>query len=126
MIHHLAIQSSDLDKSVEFYKSLGGFVGRRYLTHAVMDFYGLQLVCHLAKPDDEPTMYPRHFGIIYDTMAELKFNWMIVEAKDIVFAPYFIRHEGNEEEHHTFFLKDPSNNVIEFKWYKSRDKVFGP
>jgi extradiol dioxygenase family protein len=29
----------------------------------------------------------------------------------------FVRFEGRREEHLTFFLKDPSNNLLEFKYY---------
>ncbi len=40
------------------------------------------------------------------------------------FKEPFIRFEGMQEEHTTFFLKDPSNNLIEFKHYKNERMIY--
>lgn len=122
---HIAIPSKDLDESVKFYENLGIHIGRRYKTHVVMDFFDIQLVCHQSGEwDKEAKMYPRHFGIIFAEKQVLDHFWKRWEHAKFVFEEYFIRHEGKREEHHTFFLKDPSNNVIEFKWYKNSTAVF--
>lgn len=126
MIFHLAIPAKNLEESEKFYRKLGAQVGRRYKTHIVLNIFSTQLVLHLSDEwDREPKMYPRHFGFIINSETLLKFLWTNYLSEPYVFEPYFIRHEGLPEEHHTFFLKDPSNNLIEFKWYRTESKVFG-
>jgi extradiol dioxygenase family protein len=89
-----------------------------------MDFFGHQVVCHLA-PDDvdpEPRVYPRHFGITLRTRSD--FDTLLSSARNRgvpFFAEPFVRFEGCREEHWTFFVVDPSNNLIEFKWYVDPD-----
>lgn len=125
-ITHLAIPAKDLGVTKDFYEKLGAEIGREYDTHIVMNFYGIQLVPHKAEEiEGEPKMYPRHFGIILDSHAQLQRMWDHLKAGQFIFAEYFKRHENKMEEHHTFFLKDPSNNVIEFKWYKNKMAIFG-
>lgn len=36
----------------------------------------------------------------------------------------FIRFEDRPEEHRTFFLIDPSNNLLEFKYYKKQEMMY--
>jgi extradiol dioxygenase family protein len=40
--------------------------------------------------------------------------------------PGIVRFSGRPEEHLTFFLKDPSNNLIEFKIYNNEEWIFAP
>lgn len=123
MTFHLAIPSGDLDQSIRFYKALECKIGRRYPTHVVINFFKSQLVLH--KSDEwsrVPKMYPRHAGVIFDTEGELRGAWAFCQKLTLdynpIFEPYFVRNSGEPEEHHTFFIKDPHNNLIEFKWYK--------
>jgi len=123
---HLAIPSRDLKESEEFYNNLGCSVGRKYNTHVILDYFGHQLVCHQSVLwDRDVKMYPRHFGVICNTEKELKDLWNRWQFAEFVFEEYFVRHEGKQAEHHTFFLKDPSNNIIEFKWYKYPSTILG-
>jgi extradiol dioxygenase family protein len=69
-------------------------------------------------------MYPRHFGIIVESKAALEQLWNNIKDEDYVFEELFGRHIGKREEHWTFFLKDPSNNLVEFKWYKHEEAIF--
>lgn len=133
MIFHLAIPAKDLFESKEFYKIIGAEVGREYDTHIVLNFFECQLVLHLSdKIVDQPQMYPRHFGVILENYDQLFL--MHAEVLDagvrlweplfIRWEPLFIRKEGKFEEHRTFFICDPSNNLIEFKAYKNKEAIF--
>ena len=125
MVFHLAIPCKDINEACEFYRGLGALVGRKYDTHAILKFYDCQLVVHLSgKWDRDPVMYPRHFGIIVRHDFELFDLWNRWKYAKFVFEEHFVRQRGRLEEHHTFFLQDPSNNLIEFKWYKNRSAIF--
>jgi extradiol dioxygenase family protein len=127
IIFHLAIPSADLDKSAEFYARLGCRIARRYNDRITMDFLGHQVVCHLSpeKVDPEPEPYPRHFGITF--LDEQQFDHVLslaVEQNLAFFQEPFTRFAGRREEHRTFFLKDPSNNLLEFKYYYDSAMVY--
>lgn len=129
-IFHLAIPSQDLAESLSFYAGkLGLKIGRKYPGHFVMDFYGSQVVCHFSKSERQyevkPQMYPRHFGVLIPSRDGLLELWLKYRETSFVADPYFVRKEGEFAEHHTFFLKDPSNNLIEFKWYLNEEAIFG-
>jgi hypothetical protein len=122
-LFHLAIPVYDLDASQAFYVgALGCKLARRYADRITIDFFGDQLVCHLVDPPpDAPTeltLYPRHFGVTFregrdfDSLHEL-----CVQRKIELFADVSIRFEGLVEAHRTFVLRDPSDNLIEFKHY---------
>lgn len=119
-IFHLAIPSANLDKSAEFYSKLGCRIARRYDDRVTINILGHQIVCHLSpdKIDQHPQMYPRHFGITF--IEEDQFERMLsiaLEQKLEFFCQPFVRFKGQAEEHRAFFLKDPSNNLLEFKYY---------
>lgn len=121
-VFHLAIPCSDLDETYDFYVGrLGCKLARRYNDRITLDFFGDQVVCHKypSKVDQHPEMYPRHFGItFYD---KLEYNNLLKLAKERniqFFKDEFVRFEGEIEEHVSFFLIDPSNNLLEFKYYQ--------
>lgn len=131
-LFHLAIPVKDLDEAATFYAKLGR-VARRTKVSIIVDFFGHQLVCHL-EPSAVPevvTMYPRHFGIVFTSKTDFvnAYQWCKV-AKLAFFTdedkPGFIRFEGKPEEHQTFFIVDPSNNLIEFKNYVNPEWIFSP
>lgn len=126
---HFAIPSKDLILSVIFYETLGCKIGRRYKTHVIISFFGSQLVCHKSdKWDRIANMYPRHLGVIFSSERDLIeiINHASLDdyLKTRIFEKKFVRKKGEPEEHTTFFIKDPSNNLIEFKWYKNQDSIF--
>jgi uncharacterized protein len=110
---HLAIPARDLDEAEAFYvKLLGCKLARRYADRITLDFFGDQLVCHLSdRIDEHPEMYPRHFGITFRRREDFRVRGATF------FAEPSQRFEGLVEEHWTFMLIDPSNNLIEFKHY---------
>lgn len=123
---HLAIPSKDIQESIEFYRSLGCEIGRLTNQFAIINFQDVQVVCHkVDEIEQAPQMYPRHFGIIIKNNNHLYREWVKHVGKPYVFEELFHRYKGKPEEHTTFFLKDPSNNLIEFKWYKNQELIFG-
>jgi extradiol dioxygenase family protein len=128
-IFHLAIPSHDLKKAEKFYsEGLGCEVGRIKDDRITLDFFGDQVVCHKSSEDeidDDPEMYPRHFGVTF--VEEDDFDTVIDRARENdlnFFQEPFKRFEGEKDEHRTFFLKDPSNNLLEFKWYKNKSQMY--
>lgn len=120
-VFHIAIPCSNLDEAFNFYVvKLGCKLARRYDDRITIDFFGDQVVCHLSpeKIDQNPTMYPRHFGITFYEKVEYDNLKKLAIERDVPFyKEEFKRFEGKIEEHLTFFLIDPSNNLLEFKYY---------
>jgi len=129
-VFHLAIPCKDLDEAYEFYvKGLGCKLARRYEDRITLDFFGDQVVCHKypekTTPDNELEMYPRHFGITFYKKNHFDNLIKLAKTRNLEFyAEPFIRFEGTAEEHLTFFLKDPSNNLLEFKYYKDHRMMY--
>jgi uncharacterized protein len=117
---HLAIPSHDLDAARHFYVDLlGCHLARTYADRITLDFFGDQLVCHLSdRFDADPELYPRHFGITFRHREDFDAVLSLATLRDI---PFFRtvepRFKDSAEEHLTFVLRDPSNNLVEFKHY---------
>jgi extradiol dioxygenase family protein len=119
-VFHLAIPSADLDASAAFYSKLGCRIARRYQDRVTLEFSGHQVVCHLSpdKIDVQPEMYPRHFGLTFTNEQQFKLILSVAVQHHLdFFCEPFIRFKGLPEEHCAFLLKDPSNNLLEFKYY---------
>jgi len=127
-VFHLAIPCADLDEAMDFYVSkLGCKLGRKYPDRITLNFFGDQVVCHLApgKIDPTPEIYPRHFGITFPEKKDFEGVLDLVKSKEIeFFQKPMVRFKGKPEEHLTFFLKDPSNNLIEFKNYQNQKMMY--
>lgn len=128
-VFHLAIPCEDLRITAEFYGSLPHCkIARQYDDRVTVNFFGDQIVCHLTKPEEivrEPKLYPRHFGITFRESAP--FDDVHSYAKEHglpFFMELFVRFEGMKEEHRTFLIRDPSNNLIEFKHYISPSMMY--
>jgi uncharacterized protein len=122
-VFHLAIPVYDLDQAEAFYVgALGCKLARRYADRITIDFFGDQLVCHLAEePADrngELSLYPRHFGVTFREGKDFDALYALsVQRKMELFADVRTRFEGLVEVHRTFVLRDPSDNLVEFKHY---------
>jgi extradiol dioxygenase family protein len=119
-VFHLAIPCRDLDEAYDFYVTkLGCKLARRYHDRITLDFFGDQVVCHLSdKIDTNPEMYPRHFGVTFKNREEFDHLLNLARKREIPFFQEPMRRfEGLVEEHWTFLLRDPSNNLLEFKYY---------
>lgn len=126
-VFHLAIPCKDLDETVEFYEKLGCQLARRYHDRVTFNFFGDQVVCHLnpEKIDSHPKMYPRHFGITFLSKDEYVQTLEFAIKQNLpFFQKPMIRFEGKQEEHMTFFLIDPANNLLEFKYYDDNSMAY--
>lgn len=119
-VFHLAIPCRDLDEAFDFYVTkLGCKLARRYADRITLDFFGDQVVCHLSDHiDQDPQIYPRHFGVTFKRKEEFDRLLHLVHKREIPFFQELSRRFPDlAEEHWTFFLIDPSNNLLEFKHY---------
>jgi extradiol dioxygenase family protein len=126
-VFHLAIPARDLDETYDFYVTkLGCKLARRYDDRITLDFFGDQVVCHHSdKIAPKPEMYPRHFGVTFRDKREYEnLLRLACERRLTFFHEPFTRFEGKIEEHQTFFLVDPSNNLLEFKWYRDERMMY--
>jgi extradiol dioxygenase family protein len=122
-VFHLAVPVRDLEEAQRFYVDLLGCkLARRYSDRITLDFFGDQLVCHLC--EDEPprrrpvSLYPRHFGVTFRAAVDFDaLHHCAVVRKIPFFREVSTRFEGTVEEHRTFVLTDPSDNLLEFKHY---------
>ncbi|MDZ5473954.1 VOC family protein [Bacillus sp. 31A1R] len=126
-VFHLAIPCKELEETKDFYEKLGCKLARQYDDRVTFNFFGDQVVCHLNPEgiDLEPKMYPRHYGVTFTNRSE--FDQLLQYATENN-LPFFkkpmVRFEGKREEHVTFFLIDPSNNLLEFKYYHDVEMVY--
>ena len=119
-VFHLAIPARDLDETQRFYvEGLGCHLARRYEDRLTLDFFGDQVVCHLSDDvDDDPQLYPRHFGVTFRRREDFDALLRCAELRKLpLFRECQTRFEGRVEEHLTFVLRDPSSNLLEFKHY---------
>ena len=124
-VFHLAIPSYDLDATLEFYVAgLGCKLARRYDDRVTLDFFGDQLVCHLTEePADRPSleqipMYPRHFGLTFRDAGDFERVYQLCRQRGLaIYSDVSDRFEGRVEVHRTFMVCDPSDNLLEFKYY---------
>jgi uncharacterized protein len=120
---HLAIPVNDLDEAEAFYvAALGCKLARRYTDRITIDFFGDQLVCHLDEHPSPPAtdlrLYPRHFGVTFRQSDDFDALYhLCVQRKIEFFADVSTRFDGLVEAHRTFVLRDPSDNLVEFKHY---------
>lgn len=127
-VFHLAIPVLDVTSTIQFYKGklklpIDLIEDRR----CIINFYGHQVVAHVSEKDvpKEVQMYPRHFGIIFDE--ERHFDTLLknaLESSVSFFQEHFERFKDTPRAHRTFFLKDPSNNLLEFKWYRNPELIY--
>tara|TARA_B100000989_G_scaffold294976_1_gene275069 strand:- start:1091 stop:1501 length:411 start_codon:yes stop_codon:yes gene_type:complete len=128
-IFHLAIPTHDLKIAKSFYyDSLGFTIGRIYEDRITFNVYGDQLVCHLTPLEElnlKPKMYPRHFGFTF--LKEKFFDDLYLKAKNNnlnFYKDFFLRWPNKPEKHKSFFLCDPSGNLIEFKYYFNKQFIY--
>ena len=132
-LFHLAIPVLDLVAAKDFYINvLGCSKGRSSTKWIDFNFYGHQLVCHEVKESINKNMNDvdgnnvpvPHFGIILD-WNEFHSLSTDLQSKNINFIiEPTIRFKGKVGEQAIMFLKDPSDNAIEFKSFKNNDEVF--
>lgn len=131
---HLAFPVRDIAEARAFYGELLGCPeGRSSPEWVDFDFYGHQIVAHLAPDEcghkassavDGHQVPVRHFGAIvpmdkWQAMAEK----LIAQKTEFVIEPY-IRFKGEPGEQATMFFLDPSGNAIEMKSFADLNSLF--
>ena len=131
---HLAFPVHDLSEARAFYLGLLGCrEGRSSDEWVDFDFFGHQIVAHLAPEETRSTAKSavdghgvpvRHFGVVlpmdqWQAMAD-----RLVEAgTEFVIEPY-VRFKGLPGEQATMFFTDPSGNAIEVKAFADLANLF--
>ena len=127
-LFHLAFPVHDLKAAKEFYLALGCSAGRASEHSAIFRLGEHQIVAQLTKekPRRQRGIYPRHFGLIFGSLKE----WRAMERRARRRGLSFyqepkLRFPQTPLEHRTFFLEDPSGNLLEFKFYAQAKAIFG-
>ena len=133
-LFHLAFPVTSLEKARTFYGGLLGCrEGRSAPDWVDFDFYGHQIVAHLAPDEaghkstnavDGDNVPVRHFGAILpmDEWERLAVK-LKAAGTSFVIEPH-VRFEGEVGEQATMFFLDPSGNPIEVKGFASTDGIF--
>lgn len=133
-LFHLAFPVHDLAQSRAFYGDLLGCPeGRSSDGWVDFNFFGHQVVAHLAPDETRPTarnavdgddVPVRHFGVIL-AMAqwEALADKLKAAGTRFIIEPH-IRFKGEVGEQATMFFLDPSGNALEFKAFGDMSQVF--
>ena len=133
-LFHLAFPVRDLAQARSFYGGLLGCPeGRSSPEWVDFDFYGHQIVAHLAPDEcghrhtsevDGEQVPVRHFGAIL-AMADWEALAAKLRAADIRFViePH-VRFKGQVGEQATMFFLDPCGNALEFKAFADPGQLF--
>lgn len=129
VLFHLAFPVHDLDEAKRFYvEGLGCKLGRESSSAVTLELGGHQIVAQLTSQPLAPQkgIYPRHFGLIFLSEKDWQDVADRAKAKGLRFYQEpRRRYVGTRIEHATFFLEDPSHNLLEFKHYKYDSAIFG-
>ena len=131
---HLAFPVKDIAVTRKFYGELLGCAEGRSAEHWVdFDFFGHQLVAHLAPEEctikayssvDDHQVPAKHFGVILTIPAwKALAEKLIAVGTEFIIEPY-VRFEGEVGEQHTMFFLDPSGNALEFKAFANDSAIF--
>jgi extradiol dioxygenase family protein len=133
-LFHLAFPVDDLKKARAFYGGLLGCPeGRSADDWVDFDFYGHQIVAHLAPSevghratsavdgDDVPV---RHFGAILPMDEWNALAKKLREAGTKFIIEPHVRFKGQAGEQATMFFLDPCGNALEFKSFADLSQVF--
>jgi len=108
-------------------------MGREAETWIDFDFWGHQVVAHLAKAggasaftnqvDGQQVPAP-HFGVVlaWDAWHALR-DKLTAAGVEFIVGPY-IRFASQPGEQATLFIQDPSGNALEFKSFKDMNQLF--
>jgi extradiol dioxygenase family protein len=128
-LFHLAFPVTNIPQTKEFYvNGLGCEVGRENMNSVILNLYGHQLVAHITHESLTPQrgIYPRHFGLIFINEPDWEDLLERSQRHGLTFYQQpKQRFVGSPLEHRTFFLEDPFYNLLEFKFYRYPDAIFG-
>lgn len=131
---HLAFPVDDLEAARRFYVGLLGCgEGRSSAQWIDFDFYGHQIVAHLAPEElgrtasnqvDGHAVPVRHFGVVLEWQAwHALAERLRAEGVAFIIEPG-IRFVGQVGEQATMFFLDPAGNALEFKSFRDPAQMF--
>ena len=131
---HLAFPVYNIDTTIKWYVNiLNCSIGRQSRLWVDFNFFGHQISAHKidkklsdseTNPVDGHNVPSRHFGIILK-MEEWKNLVQRLNKKRVKFIiEPNIRFKEEKGEQATFFIQDPSGNVLEFKAFKNDQMIF--
>mmetsp|Transcript_30648 Transcript_30648/g.98637 ORF Transcript_30648/g.98637 Transcript_30648/m.98637 type:complete len:169 (-) Transcript_30648:168-674(-) len=133
---HLAFPVNCLERSKQFYGEVLGCEEGRSSPGKWIDFslFGHQLVCHFVGKDYKAPEFFNpvggdevpvpHFGLVLEKEAFHSLAERLDKAGvQFVIRPQ-LRFQGQPGEQWTMFLKDPSNNALEFKAMTHPENLF--
>jgi extradiol dioxygenase family protein len=133
-LFHLAFPVRDLAEARNFYGELLGCPeGRSSEAWVDFDFYGHQVVAHLAPQEcalastsavDGDNVPVRHFGAILSLSAWHSLADKLKAAGTRFIIEPHVRFKGEVGEQATMFFLDPSGNALEFKAFADMSRVF--
>ena len=131
---HLAFPVHDLAAARRFYGDLLGCPeGRSSSSWVDFDFYGHQIVAHLAPDEvghrntsavDGDAVPVRHFGAVLEIGAWQALADKLTRAGVRFIVEPHVRFQGEVGEQSTMFFLDPSGNALEFKAFKDPSRLF--
>ncbi|MBF2017726.1 MAG: glyoxalase [Rivularia sp. T60_A2020_040] len=129
VIFHMAFPVSDIAQTKAYYVDGLGCTNGRENRHAlILNFYGHQLVAHVTKEILTPQqgIYPRHFGLVFTQEADWEDLLTRAQKNNLPFRESAKnRFVDSPLEHRTFFLEDPFYNLMEYKYYRYPQAIFG-
>ncbi len=130
---HLAFPIKSIEETKIWYTNiLGCSLGRESERWIDFNFFGHQISAHLSEKSDLIThnkvdgqeVPSRHFGII---LTPSDWNTLAKRLTDLevefIIKPC-TRFKGEKGEQSTLFIKDPSENCLEFKSFKNDEMIF--
>lgn len=133
-LFHLAFPVDDLERARAFYGGLLGCPeGRSAPDWVDFDFYGHQIVAHLAPGElapaarnavDGDAVPVRHFGVILDMAQWRELADRLTRAGTAFLIEPHIRFQGAAGEQATMFFCDPAGNALEIKAFADMGQVF--
>ena len=131
---HLAFPVTSIKKTIKWYTTvLECKIGREDQKWVDFNFYGHQISAHLINDTkrlsdtnkvDGKNIPSRHFGIILTKKNWDKLSDKLINKKTNFLIKPNTRFKGEKGEQSTFFIKDPSGNVLEFKSFNNDKMIF--
>ena len=131
---HLAFPVHNIKETIKWYTSiLGCTIGRQADKWVDFNFFGHQISAHKIKKQvanidtnhvDGHNVPSRHFGIILKMNQWDKLCNKVIDSNIRFIIEPNTRFKGEKGEQATFFIQDPSGNVLEFKTFKNDSMIF--
>ena len=132
-IFHLAFRVDDIESTRQFYTAvLKCPLGRETAHWIDFNFFGHQISAHVGprpetelRNDVDGDIVPvPHFGVVLDWPVWEGLSSRLAAAGIEFLLKPKVRFAGQPGEQGTFFLRDPSDNVLEFKTFRESEGVF--